>query len=264
MIIDSFWQYRDLIWQLSKRDVIGRYRGSFLGLIWSFINPLIMLAIYTFVFGFIFQARFGVQLTESKADYAVILFAGLIIHQFLAECITRSPSLIINNVNYVKKVVFPLEVLSWSCMFAALFHLLVSLLVLLGFYVYLQHTLQWTIVLFPLVIFPLIILIMGLCWFLSSLGVFIRDISQIMAMLTIILLFLSPVFYSVNNLPVAFRPFLYLNPLTYIIIQVRDVLLWGKIPNWFGLGIYLLIAIIIALLGYIWFRRTKHAFADVL
>ena len=264
MIFASFVRYRYLIWQLTKREVVGRYRGSFFGLIWSLINPLLLLGIYTFVFGFVFQARFGTHASGGRIDYAIILFTGLILHQFLSECITRSTVLITDNPNYAKKVIFPLEVLSWSCMFAALFHLFVSLFVLLLFNFFVHHAFHLSIFLFPVVLLPLVILAIGLCWFLSALGVFVRDVSQIMNFIVMILLFLSPIFYPVTNLPSGFRWAIYLNPLTFIVIQARKVLIWGQMPNWLGLLGYLIIAGIIAYLGLFWFNKTRHGFADVL
>lgn len=257
-------KYKYLIWQLTKRDIVGRYRGSFLGLIWSFVNPLIMLTIYTFVFGFVFQARFGTHMSSGRAEYAVILFAGLIIYYFLSECFIKSPNLIVDNVNYVKKVVFPLEALSLSCVFAAFFHLCISLLILLGFYVFLYHSIQWTIVFFPMILLPLIIMAMGISWFISALGVFVRDIGQMINVLVLIMLFLSPIFYPVENLPHMVRNFIYLNPLTFVVVQARSVLLWGKMPDWTGLSIYFLVSVIFAVCGFYWFNKVRGIFADVL
>ena len=170
----NIWRSRDLIWQMTKREVIGRYRGSVLGLFWSFFNPVLMLIIYTFVFSVVFKARWGTG-GESRFEFALILFAGLIVYNLFAECLTRAPALIVGNVNYVKKVVFPLEILPLVVMVAALFHSIVSLSVLLIFFVLASASLHWTIVFAPLVILPLLLTTIGLSWILASLGVFLRD-----------------------------------------------------------------------------------------
>lgn len=262
-IFGTLSRHHDLIWQMTKRDVIGRYRGSIMGLLWSFFNPILMLAVYTFIFSVVFQARWG-EATASKADFAIVLFVGLIMHTFFAECVNRSPSIVLSNVNYVKKVVFPLEVLPWITLGSALFHALVSVLVLLVFVEFTQLHLSWTALLLPVVLLPFVLLIMGVCWFLASLGVFIRDVGQITGMVTTVMLFLSPIFYPVSSLPEPYRVLLNLNPLTFIVEQGRDVLLWGNAPDWFGLGVYTLVAVTVAYGGLMWFQMTRRGFADVI
>ncbi len=260
----SHWRNRQLIAQLTKREVLGRYRGSIMGLAWSFFNPVLMLAVYTFVFSVVFKARWGLGGDESKTQFAVVLFVGMIVHGLFAEVLNRAPGLILGNVNYVKKVVFPLEVLPVVSMGAALFHSLVSLGVLLIAFVAFNGYVHWTAVFTPLVLLPLIILTLGLAWMLASLGVFLRDIGQTIGILTTVMMFLAPVFYPVTAVPDGFRPFLMANPLTFIIEQAREVLIWGRLPDWSGLGLYTLTATIIAWAGYAWFQRTRKGFADVL
>ena len=262
-VFATFSQHRDLIWQMTKRDVIGRYRGSIMGLLWSFFNPVLMLAVYTFIFSVVFQARWG-EATTSKADFAIVLFVGLIIHTLFAECVNRSPSIILSNVNYVKKVVFPLEILPWITLGSALFHALVSVLVLLVFVEFTQLHLSWTALLLPLVLLPFILLIMGVSWFLASLGVFIRDVGQMTGMVTTVMMFLSPIFYPMSSLPETYRVWLNLNPLTFIVEQGRAVLLWGNAPDWIGLGLYTMVAVAIAYGGLMWFQMTRRGFADVI
>lgn len=252
-----------LVVLLTKREVIGRYRGSLLGLFWSVCYPLIMLAVYTLVFSVIFQIRWGPQ-TGSNADFAILLFTGLIIYSLFAECINRAPHLIPSRVNYVKKVVFPLEVLPWVSLGVGLFQMGMSLTVLLAF-CWLSHlALNWTVVLFPLIVIPLALVILGLSWFLASVGVFVRDVGHATSIMTGLMLFLAPVFYPVSAVPEAYRPLLYLDPLTFVIEQAREVLIIGALPAWSGLGIYFLCSIATAWLGYIWFERTRKGFADVL
>jgi len=262
-ILNSFVHNRQLIWQMTKRDVIGRYRGSVLGLAWSFFHPLIMLVVYSFVFSVVFQARWNTG-EDSKAEFALALFVGLIVHGLLAECMNRAPGTILGNLSYVKKVVFPLEILPWIAMGSTLFHIAVSLSVWGVFYLIVHHSLQWTIVFAPLVFMPLILLSMGISWFFSSLGVYLRDIGQITGVISTILLFMSPVFFPTSRMPEPYRSLLFVNPLTFIIEQMRDVLMWGKVPNFTGLFIASCIGAFAAWFGFVWFQKTRRGFADVM
>lgn len=255
---------RQLIVQMTKREVAGRYKGSVMGLAWSFFNPVFMLVVYTFVFSEIFKARWGVGGEESKTQFAVLLFVGLIVLGLVSEVLNRAPGLILANVNYVKKVVFPIEILPVIVMGAALFHGLISLGVLLAAFALFNGYLQWTVVFIPLVLLPLVILTTGLAWMLASLGVFLRDVGQTIVIITTVLMFLSPVFYPLTAVPERFRPIIMANPLTFIIEQAREVLIWGHLPNWMGLGIYTLAAALVAWAGYAWFQKTRKGFADVL
>jgi homopolymeric O-antigen transport system permease protein len=259
----SLWRNRDLIKALVKREVVGRYRGSFMGILWSFLNPLFMLAVYTFVFSVVFKARWNVG-SNSKAEFALVLFAGLLVFNLFAECVNRAPGLMLMNVNYVKKVVFPLEILPWVTLGSALFHGSVSLAVWLVAYLLLFGVPSLTVVYFPLIIVPLVLFIMGLSWALASLGVYLRDVSQFIGIVTSVLMFLSPIFYPVTALPEAYRGLLFMNPLTPAIEQGRDVLYWGRTPDFAMLGLYLIVASSIAWVGFAWFQKTRKGFADVL
>lgn len=259
----SPWRHRELIHAAAKREVLGRYRGSLLGLLWSFFNPLFMLAVYTFVFSEIFKARWGGG-DESKVTFALVLFAGLMVFNMFAECVNRAPALILSNPNYVKKVVFPLEILPFVALLSALYHALISLIVWLAAYILLIGIPHVTIGWLPLVILPFCILIMGFSWALASLGVYLRDVVQVIGVLTSMLMFLSPIFYPATALPEAYRDLLYLNPLTPVIEQTRDVLFWGKSPDFLIIGFYWLIATGVAWLGFAWFQKTRPGFADVL
>lgn len=264
-LADSIWRNRELIVQMTRREVVGRYKGSAMGMAWSFFNPVFMLVVYTFVFSEIFKSRWGgVGGDDSKTLFAVVLFVGMIVLGLFSEVLNRAPGLILSNVNYVKKVIFPIEILPVISMGAALFHSLISLGVLLAAFVLFNGYLHWTAIFVPLVLLPLIILTLGLSWMLASLGVFLRDVGQTIGIITTVLMFLSPVFYPVSAVPERFRPFIMANPLTFIIEQARDVLIWGHLPNWLGLGIYTLAAILVAWLGYAWFQKTRKGFADVL
>lgn len=262
-MIRSLLRHRELIAACVKREVQTRYKGSFLGIAWSFISPLLMLAIYTFVFSQVFKARWNAA-SDSKMEFALVLFAGLIVFTLFSECITRSPGLILGNMSYVKKVIFPLEILPWVVIVNALFHALISLSVWLLAYTLFIGIPPWTTVFLPIIWLPLLLLIVGLCWFLASLGVYVRDIGQIIGVVTTGLMFLSPIFYSANSIPEAYRILIYVNPLTPAVELTRDVLYWGKPPDFFILSVSWSIAFIVAWLGFFWFQKTRDGFADVM
>ncbi|MCE7915506.1 MAG: ABC transporter permease [Nitrosomonas sp. PRO4] len=250
-----------------KREIAGRYRGSFLGLLWSFINPLLMLAIYTFIFSVVFKVRINQEISayyDDKFAFALLLFTGLIIFNLFSECISRAPTLILANVNYVKKIIFPLEILPWVTLGSSVFHAGISFLVLLLFLLFIDHAIHWTLIFVPIIIFPLLLLIMGLSWLLASIGVFVRDIGQFIGLILTALLFMSPIFYPASALPESIRDYLFLNPLTFIIEQTRQTVLFGYIPDWLGLITYYAIATLIAWAGLAWFEKTRKGFADVL
>ena len=262
-IVGCLWQYRTLVREMTGREVVGRYRGSAMGLLWSFFNPVLMLLIYTFVFSVVFKLRWGGN-TDSKTEFAIVAFTGMIIHALFAECITRAPGLVLGNPNFVKKVVFPLEILPWIAMGSALFHAAVSVAVLLVFFFFAHHHLPWTVIYFPLVLAPFVLFVMGVSWWLASIGVYIRDVAQTTGIISTVLLFLSPVFYPVSALPEAYQFFFHLNPLTFVIEQAREVLLWGRQPSWTGLGVYALLGAATAWAGLFWFQKTRKGFADVI
>lgn len=262
-LLSTLKTHRNLIYNLVKREVIGRYRGSIMGILWSFFNPVLMLVVYTFVFSVVFKARWAGG-TDSRTEFALVLFAGLMLYSLFAECINRSPGLVLANVNYVKKVVFPLEILPIVAIGSATFHFLISFLVWLIFYLIFFGAPQVTLLLLPLLLIPFLLLTLGLSWFLAALGVFLRDVSQIVGVMTTALMFLSPIFYPITALPEEYHIFLQINPLTFVIEQARDVMIWEKGMNWWGWTIYLLLAAMTAWLGFAWFQKTRKGFANVL
>lgn len=262
-VLSNLYRHRSLILQMVKREIVGRYRGSFLGLLWSFVNPVLMLSIYTFVFSMVFKSRWG-QNSDDKFEFALVLFAGLIVFNLFSECLSRAPSLILSNVNYVKKVIFPLEILPVVALGSALFHAGVNLAVLLIFLTATGHLLTWACLLLPIVLLPLLLLTLGLSWLLASIGVFIRDVGQFIGMILTVLMFMSPIFYPTSALPEEVRGYLFLNPLTLVIEQTRDVLIWGTLPDWRGLGLYFGFTALLAWAGLFWFEKTRKGFADVL
>jgi lipopolysaccharide transport system permease protein len=259
----GFWRHRELILQLAKRDVIGRYRGSALGIFWSLAQPLLMLAIYTLVFGVIFKARWN-GAGESRAEFALVLFAGLLVFNIFAECVGRAPRLILDNTNYVKKVVFPLEVLPWVPMASSLFHAAVNFAVWLVFYFFVLGVPPPTILLLPIIVVDMVLLTMGVSWFLASLGVYVRDIAPLIGIVISALMFLTPIFYPVSAIPKDYLFLFYANPLTFVIEQTRDLLLWGTMPALWPSLWFLVLCGGIAWLGFAWFQKTRRGFADVL
>lgn len=263
-LLRPLWRHRSLIVQLARRDVVGRYRGSALGLLWSLFHPVLMLVVYTFVFSVIFKARWGEGGGESKVEFAIILFTGLVVFSLFSECMNRAPSLVVNNVNYVKRVVFPLEILPVVAFLSALFHFAVSLAVLLVFVLGVQHALHWTVLLLPLVMLPLVLLTLGLSWMLASLGVYLRDVGPSVGVVIAVLMFMSPIFYPVSAVPEEFRPWLRLNPLTPVIEQAREVAIFGRAPDWWTIAKMTFVGALVAWMGLAWFQRTRAGFADVL
>ncbi len=258
------WKNKSLIWQLLKRDVQARYRGSALGLFWSLVTPIVMLSIYTFVFQTVFKSRWTDANGETTLSFAIILFLGLTIHGLLAEILTKSPLLIVANQNFVKKIVFPLDILSWVTLTSGLFSFAISFSLLLILILLELQFIPLTALLLPIILLPYCVLLLGISWFLAALGVYLRDVQQITGTLATLLLFLSPIFYSTNILPAQFQALLFLNPLTYVVEASRAVLIYGNLPSFSGLAIYTFIAFGVAYAGNYFFRKVKPGFADVL
>lgn len=257
-------RYGDLIRQFTKRDIQSRYRGSYLGIFWSLLRPLCLLAVYTTVFGFIFQARFDKMPDESKLDFALALFAALMLFDLLSESVNRAPALILANTNYVTKVVFPLEVLPVSMVAATFVHLLISLVVMLGALLAVHHSLHPTLLYLPVLLVPTVCLCLGATWWLASLGVFIRDIQSVVSVIVQVLFWSSAVFYPLSKVPPTVLPFLLANPMAILVDQWRNAIMWGIAPNWQHYGYALAASLVVLITGYAFFMKTKHAFADVI
>ena len=259
----SIIQNKELIIQMTKRNIIGKYKGSFLGLIWSFINPLILLSIYTFAFSIVMKTKWGVK-DEGHFDFALILFASLTIFNLFSEIIKESPMLVVSQPNFVKKVIFPLEILPIVSSLAALINLFISLVLFCIFYFITHFTLSYTLIYIPLVLFPLILISLGLSFLLASLGVFIRDIGYFMNHIITILLFTSPVFFSLESVPEKFKLIMSLNPIAYLLEDARSVMVFNKNPNWSILITYIILGFIILQFGFFCFQKLRKGFADVL
>lgn len=262
-LIKEVYLNKRLILSLTKRDIASKYKGSLIGLLWTFIYPVLMLAVYTFVFSVVFKARWPGG-SDSKTEFALILFSGLMIFNIFSECISRAPSLIIGNVNYVKKVVFPLSILPIVSLLSSLFHFVMAMIVWVVFYLIFFGMPKVEILLLPLAILPMLLIVLGSSYFLCALGVYIRDIIQFIGVFVTMLMFLSPLFYPVSALPESFQSLMHLNPLTYAIETTRDLLIFGRQMEWGGWGRKVLYSTLALVLGYAFFAKTKRGFADVL
>lgn len=261
----SVHRYRYLLFQMTKREIANRYRGSVLGFVWAFLNPLLMLGVYTFVFSVVFKARWGdVGVEESRVDFAIILFAGLIIFNIFADILNRAPYLILSNTSYVKKVIFPLELLPLISIGTVLFHSGLSLFVLLLVQFLFKGYIPWSAFYIPVIVLPVVLAGLGVSWLLSALTVYLRDIAQITGLVTTILLFVSSVFFPISALPTRYQLIIYLNPLALVISESRKVLVFGQYPDWNVLILTSSLGMLSALAGYWWFQRARKGFADVL
>ncbi|MEZ6937117.1 MULTISPECIES: ABC transporter permease [Aeromonas] len=258
----SILEHRRLVFDLVRRDVSARYKGTLLGLTWAILNPLCMLALYTFFFTAILKAKWNVG--ETHANYGLMLFCGLIIHGWMADVLSRSPELLASNRNYVKKVVFPLDALTWISVLSALVQILLSLLLLIVLSLFMGNILSWSMLFLPVVLTPLFFMLLGLGWFISSLSVFFRDIGQFMGSLITLLIFTSTAFFSLETAPELIRPYLLFNPLTIIMDSLRQVTILHQYPDWGLLAWHSVASIVIFYAGYFWFERTRPGFADVI
>ena len=260
----DLWTHRELLWQFTLRNVELRHKGSHLGLVWSFLNPLLMLGLYVLVFGYIFGGSFGILPNETRVDYALGIFLGLTLFHFVSEVLGISPGIIVGNPNFVKKVVFPLEILPAANVGGAVFHLLISLgLVLLSLVLFgtgFSAGIFWL----PVIVLPLILLGLGVAWLISALGVFLRDIGQIMQFLSLALMFSSAVFYSAQKIPAPAWTYMRFNPILLAIELARDAALWARPLNYHHLAYLYAVGLAACYLGHAAFRKMKPAFADVL
>jgi len=267
--LKAFWR---LLWQLGCRDIQTRYKGSVLGLLWSLITPILTVSLYTFLFSGVFHAQWGedfgnaktLDASPSHGQYAMILFTGLMLHTFLADIMQRAGWVVTQQANLVKKVVFPLHVLPAVVVFSSIFQIMVSLLVLLLALLLTGQSAHLSWIGLPLLLLPFVILGLGMAWLLGALGVFLRDLNQLMGWLVTALLFSAPVLYPLKTVSQKMGAWLYLNPLTYMVEEWRQVIYAGSWPHWDQWGVYLLFSMVFAWLGYLLFGKMKKGFADVL
>lgn len=252
----------ELILSLAKREMLARYRGSVLGLIWALLTPLAMIAIFTLIFAGIFNARFGPN--DSNWNYALYLFCGLLPWMMFQETVQQSANTIVAHANLVKRVVFPLETLSVAQALAAVGNQLLGTIALVMAAVIIQREIHPTLLLFPLLLIPQFLFTLGAAWLIASLGVFLRDIAQGMTLLLMVWMYLTPIIYPESIVPERFRMLISLNPFTSLVRNYRRLFLEGTGPDWTGLAYFTLIAIVVFIFGYWWFARTRKNFADVI
>jgi lipopolysaccharide transport system permease protein len=264
MIQKIRWYYnqRDLLMNYVRKDLKERYVGSVFGFYWSVINPLILLGIYTFVFSVIFQVRFGGQPGFGLA--ALYIFCGMVPWMAFHEAVGRSTGILIDNANLIKKVMFPSKILPMYIVFSHFVNLLIGFGILLAAVLLTGRALTPWLLLLPLYIFAQLLLTLGACWLASTVNVFLRDSAQLINQLLIILMYLSPIFYSVSMIPEGVRRYAYINPMAGLIEGYRDILLNGTAPNLGGLAYFYAVALVIFVAGYAVFSRNQHTFADVL
>jgi len=262
--IAFFYKNKDLLKQLVRQNILVRYKGSGLGSIWSFITPLFMLAIYTFVFNVIFKTRLTVGDNDSTIAFTLTLFCGIAVFNIFSESINPSSTVIIQNANYVKKVVFPLEILPVTMVVSSLFFGGIWFVVLIvGVGVFL-HKICITLICLPLILLPLILFTLGLSWWIASLGVYIRDIAHFVGLGLQCLFFITPIFYPITMVPDNLQVVLQINPLAAIIQEMRNIVLYNIWPAWPMLGLIFAVSLVVFQSGYVWFMKTKHGFADVI
>lgn len=260
----TLWHHKELIFRLAQREVFSRYRTSALGMAWNLILPMMMLSVYTLIFGVVFKPKVAVeQPGTSSFDTALHIYAGLIVFSVFSEVIGRSPTLMLENISYIKKVVFPLEILPLVSLLSSLTNFAFSLIVFMIMHLMIKGYFPIGVVLVPLILLPYALLLLGFCWFLSSLGVFVRDISQIMPPLITALMFCSPIFFSVAAFPADWQWIVWLNPLSVPIELIKDLLLKGSFSHFEAFAAYSLVALAVCELGWSWFQKTKKAFSDV-
>jgi len=263
-MINDLLQNKYLFLQMLKREIQARYRGSQLGFLWAFVYPILMLLVYTFVFGMVMRVKWGIE-GQDNLGFGLILFAGLLLHGLLAEVLVGAVGLITGNTQYVKKVVFPLPLLTMVSVVNGLFHLCLGTLILLLMLVVTGGQLHWTILLAPIVVAPFILFLIGASYFVSVLGVYVRDLSQFIGVLVTVMLFLGPIVYPFERVPESIQFYvLWFNPLTIVVEQFRAVLLFGTQPDWLLLGQYSVWALLMFFLGVWFFNKTKEGFADVI
>ncbi len=255
------WRHRALVAELTRREFSGRYQGSFGGVLWSFVQPLFLLAVYTIAFGAILKAHWG--FSGGTGDYALMIFAGLVVYNAFSECLMKAPGLVTGNPNFVKKVVFPLELLPWVMAFTVMLHAAMAVAVWVLGYALLRGVPHATAVLAPVVFACFFPILLGIGWLLSAVGVAVRDLGQLSALASHALLFLTPIFYGVEAAPPVLRPLLMANPLTFVVEELRLVLFFGQVPGWRGLAVYFGLSCLFAWASLWVFRRMRRGFADM-
>lgn len=263
-IIKNLYQHRSLIFQFTRREIYLKYKGSFFGVTWAFVQPLLLLAVYTYVFSVIFDMKWGSAAQGGRLEFAMALFVGILTFNFLGELANAAPTLIIGHANYVKKVIFPLEILPLVKLLGTAVHSCVGILIVLVVTLLTEQRLPWTIVLLPVVWVPMALFALGWGYLLSALGVFIRDLGSTIGVVVNMFFFVSPIFYPIDAVPEDLKIFCQLNPIALFVEDARRVVLWNQPPDWYWLSGAGLLSIVLFWAGYLFFMKSKRAFADVI
>jgi lipopolysaccharide transport system permease protein len=263
-IVANLWRHRDLVWQFTMREIHIRHKGSRLGIVWALLNPLSMLVLYAFVFRLLFRSKFGVIPNETDYDYTLELFLSLSLFHVFAETLSWAPSLIISHPNFVKKVVFPLEVLPVAKIGDTTFHLLVSLALVLIGSAFGSSGLSWSMLWLPVLVLPLLVLALGMAWAFAAIGVFVRDVSQVIGFVATAVMFGSAIMYPPRMIPDSIYSFLRFNPLLQLVDVSRHVLFGHEPVDWMKLGYVYGCAVLALLAGHVFFSLLRRSFAEVI
>jgi lipopolysaccharide transport system permease protein len=258
----SLWRNRGLIRSMVRRDILARYRGSFGGALWTFLNPLLMMTTYFFVFGVVFQAKFAGD--TSRSGYVLYFLAGMLPWLAFAEAVGRSPYVMLDYRNLVKKLVFPLDTLPVNLVIAGAVTETVGLIIFVAGLLIARGAIPWTVVWLPALLIPQLLFTAGLCWFLAALGVFVRDLGQIVGFVLTVWLYLTPIFYSEAQVPKAVSAFFVFNPMAALVRGYRAIFLENRGPDPFVLGVLWVGSIALGVAGYAWFHRLRRSFADTI
>lgn len=262
-IFSPLLEHRHLVHSLVVRDLRARYAGTALGFLWAFASPLLLLAVFTFVFSEVFQAKWNIPV-DDKFGFALVLFSGLMLYWCFADCLTRAAGLIGEHAVFVRKLVFPVDILAWVVVLGALIHLVISWALFMIAHLVLIGPIPVTALLLPIILLPFALFLLGMTWIVAAVGVYLRDLGQIIAVLVTLLLFASPIFYPIEILPDWFRPWMALNPIAHVVESGRGLLLWGELPAALNYAVACAICTASAWLGLLVFRKLKRSFADVL
>jgi lipopolysaccharide transport system permease protein len=264
-VITTLWRHRSLLWQFTVRNLEMRHRGSILGALWAVLNPLSMLAVYVFVFGYVFGGAFSRgDATRTGWDYGLGVFLGLAIFHVVSEALAAAPGIVVGQPNYVKKVIFPLEILPAAAVGSSVIHMFVTLAMVLVGSLFGSVAPSWHLLWLPVIILPIVAMSLSLAWMVAALGVFFRDVSQLVGALITIIMFASAIFYPVESIPPAAWTVLQFNPLIHTLEMARGVLLWHQPPGLAPLAVLYVASFVAVVLGFAVFARLKRAFADVI
>jgi lipopolysaccharide transport system permease protein len=261
--LQSLWHHRALAYRLAARDVAARWKGSYLGPLWTILTPLFLLGVYTFVFGTVLKGRWPAS-DGTQPPFALVLLSGLVLVQLFGETVNVASGVIRGNVSFVKQVLFPLEILPFVSFLVALFHAAMTGALLLVFYAALYRPPPLAAAWLPLLLLPVPLVTLGVAWFVAALGAYMRDTAQLTAVFVSVMMFLSPVFYAIESVPERLRFLIAWNPLTPVIVGVRSVLFDSTLPPMLPWFVALAVSAAVFHLGFLFFRRTREGFADVI